>query len=127
MAVIFFFDWYRSERETLIENWQNGGLTTAILFMIAMNFCCVFVFFRYTCKKVVYSKYFLCVVNFLKIETISWSELQKIEYRCKKKTELILTTYDRTIVLKREILYNGWADFEQYVSDMAKRDFKLQL
>ena len=36
------------------------------------------------------------------------------------KEKFIFTTHDhKTITLRSDILYDGWADFEEYVLDMA--------
>ena len=42
------------------------------------------------------------------------------QLRKKKKQKFVFTTYDhKTITLRSDILYDGWADFEEYVLDMA--------
>ena len=60
-------------------------------------------------------------VSFFKKEKVTWSQIQTIKYRYKKKKQkFIFTTHDhKTITLRSDILYDGWADFEEYVLDMA--------
>ena len=60
-------------------------------------------------------------VSFFKKEKVTWSQIQTIKYRYKKKKQkFVFTTHDhKTITLRSDILYDGWADFEEYVLDMA--------
>ena len=89
-----------------------------IIFMYLVSIYC---FFRYTCQKVFYTKLFIYHVSFFKKEKVTWSQIQTIKYRYKKKKQkFIFTTHDhKTITLRSDILYDGWADFEEYVLDMA--------
>ena len=74
----------------------------------------IYCFFRYTCQKVFYTKLFIYHVSFFKKEKVTWSQIQTIKYRYKKKKQkFIFTTHDhKTITLRSDILYDGWADFE---------------
>lgn len=121
MLIAFLYLWYRDERETLIESYHNGGLTTGIVYMIFMYLVSIYCFFRYTCQKVFYTEHFIYHVSFFKKETVTWSQIQTIKYCYKKKKQkFVFTTYDhKTITLRSDILYDGWADFEEYVLDMA--------
>ena len=121
MLIALLYLWYQDERETLIESYHNGGLTTGIVYMIFMYLVSIYCFFRYTCQKVFYTELSIYHVSFFKKEKVTWSQIQTIKYRYKKKKQkFIFTTHDhKTITLRSDILYDGWADFEEYVLDMA--------
>lgn len=121
MLIALLYLWYQDERETLIESYRNGGLTTDIVYIIFMYLVSIYCFFRYTCQKVFYTELSIYHVSFFKKEKVTWSQIQTIKYRYKKKKEkFIFTTHDhKTITLRSDILYDGWADFEEYVLDMA--------
>lgn len=67
MLIAFLYLWYQDERETLIESYRNGGLTTGIVYIIFMYLVSIYCFFRYTCQK--YS-----IQNFL---STMWASLKK--------------------------------------------------
>lgn len=111
--------WYDKEQASLIASYRKGDLNFAIFYVLAMNVISVFTYFHYSCKRVFYTKRYFSVVSFSKRETVSWANVQKIEYFEGKKPKFVFTTREKKITVSSAIFCDGWADFVKYVKEGA--------
>lgn len=111
--------------EELQAAWDSGALAFPILFVVGYNLLAIPSFLYYTRQKVFYSRYQLRVAGFWRRCDIPWARIRSITLiPKKKKSRLVLTVVERNIVLRSEVLANGWDDFVDFVRRMA-REYRI--
>lgn len=102
--------------------WENGGLTYPILFVFGYDIIAILVFLYYNRRKVFYSRYQFRLVSFWRHYDTPWTRVRAITLvQKKKKSRLVLTAAERTIVLRSEVLEDGWGDFVDFTRRMARK------
>lgn len=112
---------YNITLEEGIEFWEEGVLTFPLLFLLGYNIVAVVNFLYYTRQRVYYSRYGFKMVSFGKSCDIPWSQVRTIVFSSsKKKKRLTVTAAEMTIVLRSEVLADGWDDFVVWSQQMAR-------
>lgn len=79
----------------------------------------------YDCRyKVCYTEYGIYMLHFFKEVNIPCGEIRKITYYCpkkRKKEKLIIETEQKKLVLRADVLSDGWNDFLRYINAVSNR------
>lgn len=120
---------YKRDADALMKILQSEEIVFPVVFLIIYNCLCVFVILYYCCYKVCYTGHFIEMVHFLCKKKVAWGQIRKIEYIVLKKSnrkKVVFETGEKRLVLRSELLCNGWEEFIGYVKDMAgKYDINL--
>lgn len=121
---IMFYKEFGADLSAFAGVMQEEYMREPLLVLFIFHFFSVFVILYYCCYKVCYTDYGIYMVHFLKKINISCGEIKKITYsRTKKDTKikLIIETREQKLILKKDVLSEGWSDFMAYISDIAGR------
>lgn len=102
---------------------QEETMASPMFCLVFFNCAAIFTALYYCSYKVCYTRYGLYVVHFLKKTGISYGELKKISYcagKKDKKKRLLLETAQKRVVLRSDVLTDGWDEFVCYLMDVAE-------
>lgn len=121
LTSMFFYQWAVDEPQTIRELWESGELAKDLLILIGLDLFCMGNFLHSNWRKVFYSQRLFRLTAFGRSEDIPWTQFHSITLvRKKEKSRLILTTAERSITLRSEVLSYWWGDFVDFAWRMAE-------
>lgn len=123
--------WREQQRDadSLMQILKSEEIVFPICYLTFLNCISVFVILYYCCYKVYYTRHFIGMMHFMRQREFSCAEIKKITYYCQNKRhreKLILETNDKKLVLRSDILSDGWEEFMDYIKNIAMEyDIKI--
>lgn len=129
MVAVMFWREFGTDYKQLTVIIHDSAMFSPLLTLCFFNICAVTVSLYYCCYSVCYTKHGIYMVHFLRKVNISCWEIKEIYYCCKNpgKRKLIIKTEREKLVLRSDVLTDGWNEFCKYIAQIsAKRNIPIK-